>query len=454
MDNRLAVRLSPRSGILLFLLFTLLLTLELQPGVPVVPAATAVMPALQLGAFLLAAPFLKLRLKSGPLPVVLALWTALFCWSLLSAFWSGYAPLTLMRSLIVFVTPGLLLLMVFSDPQPEETFLKFARIMSWFGTLLSLVALLLFFAGRTVRLDQWEGLQLLDFGPLELAQSVHFIGPLARPSSLTGNPNILATWLIFSLLSLLALFAARRLSLSGLALLGGLQAPVLLMTLSRTSIGAAVFATALFIFFLSRDSAGRFAKGAFLAAAATAGAAIFLSRLFESGGAAFLVRSTTVLSRREVIWSTAWEAIQARPLTGAGFGVTSEAILEEAGLGVVHLHNVYLSVLLEIGLIGLAVFIGLWLAALTGGLWKLLLPPRPEALREKVVPAAVFSLLAALTIHQLLETMILFANSYTALWIYLIGVATHPKLHGDMTNFTGWRYTLKRAGKRGGLHEL
>ncbi|HHX87772.1 MAG TPA: O-antigen ligase family protein [Firmicutes bacterium] len=422
-----ALKVAPGPVIVTILLVTLFLTLESAPTVPFIPLATAFMLMVQVGMALLIIPFIRVRL-SGSSSLILLLWAALFVWSLFSIFWSGYAPLSLMRVLMIYLPPLLLLLLIYADPHPVETFWKFARGCSFFGTCLALIALAFLVAGKTIALDQWEGVQVLGFGPFKISQSVHFMGSWPRVSSLTGNPNTLAAWLVFSLIFTYALYKARRISTVKFLLVGALQSTIMLATLSRTSIGTLVLGAALLWVLTARSAGSRFFKGELLAVGGIAGALAFFNHLFKHPRGEFLVRSTTVLSKREVIWAAAWKAIQDRPVTGCGFGVTYEAMLNDLGLDMVHLHNVYFSVLVEIGLVGFALFAAFWLSGVAVCWWRSFKHSSSGRLDSSLALAAAGSLLTALLFHQVFESMILRTNFYTILWVYLVGFATHPML--------------------------
>lgn len=431
-----AIKVAPGPAIVTILLVTLFLTLESSPTVQLIPLATVFMLAVQVGISLLVIPFIRVRL-SGVSSLMLLLWLALFIWSLFSIFWSGYAPLSLTRCLMIYLPPLLLLLLIYADPQPVETFWRFAGGFSIFGTCLALIVVAFLVAGRTIAFDQWEGVQVLGFGPLKISQSVHFMGSWPRVSSLTGNPNTLAAWLMFSLILTYALYKARRISTVKFLLAGGLQCAVMLATLSRTSIGATVLGAALFWALTARSASRRFIKGELLAMGATAGALAFFSYLFKHPRGEFLVRSTTVLSKREVLWEAAWKAIQSKPVAGCGFGVTYRVIADVLGLDtVLTFHNVYFNVLVEIGLVGFALFMGFWLLGVTAGWWRSFKHLYSGRLDSSLALAAAGSLLAALLFHQVFESMILRTNFYTILWVYLVGFATHPMLGQALGEYT------------------
>ncbi len=417
----------PGSAIVVILLATLFLTLESAPAVRLIPLATAFMLTLQVTISLLVVPFIKVHLTRISF-LMLLLWLTLFAWSLFSVFWSGYATLSFIRCLMICFPPFVLILLIYADSQPVETFWRFARGFVFFGTGLSLIALTLMVTGRTIPFGRWQ-LQVLDFGPFKISQAVYFTGSRPTVSSLTGNPNTLAAWLVFSLILTWALYKARRIGTAKFLLAGGLQWAVLLSTLSRAGIGATVVGALLLWMLTSRRAASRLVKGALLFMGAAAGALIFFDPLLKylPGGL-----PAEYLSGRAALWETAWKAIQSKPVSGCGFGVSGETILSNSNL--VHLHSVYLSVLVEIGLVGLAIFLGFWLIGVVVG-WKRSLKHLSSGKTDNSLAlAAAGSLLTAFLFHQGFETMILRTNFYTILWVYLAGFATHPLLGNSKTN--------------------
>ncbi len=89
---------------------------------------------------------------------------------------------------------------------------------------------------------------------------------------------------------------------------------------------------------------------------------------------------STTLSGRTEIWEASLEALGQRPLLGYGFGalfwrdnVSSETagIWRHVGFDASHAHNAPLDMALQIGLIGLAVFLVLWVSVAVGA-WRIL----------------------------------------------------------------------------------
>jgi O-antigen ligase len=74
------------------------------------------------------------------------------------------------------------------------------------------------------------------------------------------------------------------------------------------------------------------------------------------------------MSGRTELWNAGWQAFPARPLIGAGPGAFGEAVAPYlqtyvAASGVVSAHNVMVGTLVEYGIIGLSLFVGIFAAA-------------------------------------------------------------------------------------------
>ncbi len=423
------LRLTPRLGVLLSLGGTFLFSLELSPGKPLVPGVTVVMLAFQLLPFVFLAavlPTIRLRL-GGITSLTLFSMLAFFFWAVFTSFWSELADLSLRRALLVFVPVLLLLLLVYCDQAPLRTFWVFARGMAAAGLLLSLSGLFLYCCGKTIYLNQWEGIQMFQLGPLKLVQVFHTLSSFIRISSLTGNPNTLAAYLMVSLVLTLALFAARHISMAGFLFLSGVQGLALLLTFSRAGVGCTVIAAAIYFLFTARGGHAKIIR-------ITLTALIVLVLLFFLFGflsqeleGAFLQR-TTALSLREYSWSLVWRAFLERPFTGVGYGVSFERILEPAGI-VRRTHNAHLGVLSETGLGGYMLFMGVWLLGVGQGFLRARRFSGHDTAGAAF--AASFALLTVLLLHQFFENLIPRYGFHTVYWIYLLALATHPNILGE-----------------------
>lgn len=419
------LRLSPALGVFVIIFGSALLGLELWPQKPLVPYATVLALAMQIGIFVVAMPLLRIRLTALSLTVVV-LWLLFFIWSLLSGFWSAYPLHSFKRSLVVFVPSLLLLLLVYGDGRPIETFWKVLFGLTYLGGGLAFGGLLLYFMGSSIYLDQWQALNVISLGPIQVAQLNHLMGSWQRISSFVSNPNVLATWLMITLLATMALYISGRLRLATASVLGGVQVLALFFTFSRTAIGALALALLLYAFLQKRKTGFKFISGVLVVLLLTTGLLMLLNLYFTNPDENALVRSNTLLSNRELAWMITWDTYIKQPIMGVGFGSTYDALLKDRGVNILHPHNIFLSVLAETGMVGFLFFFGLWGLGLGVGLYR-----KNKALTLEQNPAAIHFtitcvLLTAFLIHHIFEVMVLRVSVYTLIWVYFIAFATHP----------------------------
>lgn len=195
----------------------------------------------------------------------------------------------------------------------------------------------------------------------------HFTGALwaealyGRYQGLYLNPNYAG---ISAALAFLALLAARRrkLDVAGAAL----AAFALLASGSRGALVAA--AIGLLVLACLPATRGRLVVYAWFAAVVVTVSELFRLGLFAFVGEFFAhVRdSSDPTAGRLGIYALFWERWQESPLLGTGYQtgeITVGAAESARGTYVVLGHNVYLSTLVELGVVGLAVFAGLLLIA-------------------------------------------------------------------------------------------
>jgi O-antigen ligase len=139
-------------------------------------------------------------------------------------------------------------------------------------------------------------------------------------------------------------------------------------------------------------------------------------------------------SKRTLIWQGVLSAIKARPLTGYGWSVWSAlwlnpaaSIIRTAGFPIAESHNTAYELLLRLGVVGLGLYLWLWLRALRTGL-------RMTARGDR---AGIFAVLltAIILIWGFSESL-----PATGVWIGLLAVAAVPRplsdvaAAGDVTN--------------------
>lgn len=408
----------PGLAIPAILVGTALLELQSPDRSPMIPFAPWIMVGLQLGTPVLLMPrvdWCRQRFRSAFFTVVAWLY-GLFLLALASAFWSEFPNLVFTRSLVILGSILLIGLLVLADRQPVGTLVRVARVLSAYGVFLAAVGILLFFVG-TEGPGPVANVQSLVLGPITLEQVVYGRRPLLRISSLTGNPNTLAMFLLITLSLTVFLIRSQNISRAiGMAFLC-VQLVALGMTFSRTGIVATVLAVLLYnswsaVALLSRVK--RLVVSILLVVC-------LLALGFEVGGefsenAQGRLRAD--LSNRDAIWAPLVQSISTRPMAGVGFGVSNEGILEKVGI---HqpAHNAHLMILAEIGVPGYLLLLLLWVGSVVVGV-KSGEGVRDPNLRHGIAAAA--AILATLLVHQLFESYVLRYGFANILWGYLIFV--------------------------------
>lgn len=415
------------AGNVIFLIFlvTALLYLKTPSREYLFPYSPYLMLTVQVGLPLLLLPSLRLSIAKyyhDFLKVFLTLFL-LFLLSLLSSLWSKFPEFVLQRSLMVYTPLILFGLVVWNDDNPLDTFIKVARGFVFLTSTLAAIAIFLYFFGSEV----WtEGIyvQVFSLGPITLAQRIYGIPPLLRASSLLGNPNILAIWLMLSLLLTLYLLHIRKMRILLGYILFLLQVGGLIITFSRTGIGAAVIAVALY-YYLSASSFSTKAKrvlfGFTLAGIIAGGILIFGGDLLSSDRF-----SINYLNKRDEIWELLLDAFKENYFLGIGFGVSSEFALQPHGVET-YGHNVHLQTLVELGILGYCLMLFLWLFPLKKSFTVL---RRIHNREQKLTLVVCTSLLMSLCVHQFFEGHILRYDFLTNFWIYLLYMIMHPRVKG------------------------
>ena len=348
--------------------------------------------------------------------LVLLLLIALSLFSLVSTLWSNVPLHSLKRATFIFVPMVCLFIMTVCDKRPIETFWKVSFLLTVYGVMLSVIGVALTFWGTIVPTD-FGKIQIMNIGSFKIGQTIYIRPPFIRISSLTGNPNILASWLMITINLTLAQRLARRISQLKFIILGGLQAVALFLTVSRAGIGATVIIAVLLYWLTARKNSKilfmiTILIMLYIASHFTQVIFVYLEPLFKRG-----------ISGRNLAWSLAWDHFSRRPLIGYGIG-TSPVYLSET-IDMPHAHNLFLTLLFEVGIFGFILVLAIWLLGLFGSCYI------KKGLRCNfnmdnnivVVSNTIFAVLVGLVFHEFFETWI-FTNLYYSLyWIYIIGVA-------------------------------
>ncbi len=419
-------KLAPSVGILIIFTSTLLFSLSNNlphgKGIPIFPRPGVLMFIVSVLAFIVVLPNIKIWI-SELYTLVLLLLIALSLLSLASTLWSNVPLHSLKGATFIFVPMVCLFTMTVCDKRPIETFWKVAFLLTAYGVMLSVIGIALTFWGTIVPTD-FGKIQIMNIGSFKIGQTIHVMPPFIRISSLTRNPNSLASWLMITINLTLAQRLARRISQLNFIILGGLQAVALFLTASRTGIGATVIIAVLLYWLSARKNSKILFMIAvlvmlYIANHLTQVIFVYLEPLLERG-----------LSGRSLAWSLAWDNFSRRPLIGYGIGTSTMYISET--IDILGAHNLFLTLLFEIGIFGFILVLAIWLLGLFGSCYI------KKGLRCNfnmdndnnivVVSNTIFAVLVGLVFHEFFETCI-FANLFFSIyWIYIIGVALNPNV--------------------------
>lgn len=401
-------------GIVLILIGIALLNLKTPARDFLFPYSPYLQISLLLGVFFMLLPFLCLNIRTASF-LLLILFYGLFMVALLSSLWSPYYYLVLQRTLMIFGSSLIIIVLVLSDKGPIETFRILAKSLAFFGAMVSLLGIIIYFFGTI----ECGSVQSLTLHPL-MSQRIYGVPPFLRISSLLGNPNNLAIWLMVTLTMTFYLFlsSSHRIFL-GFTMLT--QICALILTFSRAGILATSASLALFWCLSKRDRCLRYRYILMmLCGLGLIVLAIYSFDLPQSD------RFSLDYNYRDVVWGTLLNSIINNPVNGVGFGVSSEAILEPKGIELAT-HNAFLTILSELGMIGFVPFLLMWLFPM----WHARRRLRSALPAIRLPLAACLAISSAFIINNLFEGTILRYNFLNFIWAYSLALMVHPVLMED-----------------------
>jgi len=407
-----------RSGIILILFGTALLSLQTPARDYLIPFAPYLQLGLQVGVFVLCIPFVRIKMQSQNF-WFLIFFLALFVVALFSSFWSSFPDLVFRRTLMILGSSLIIAVLAFADKHPQATFTRLAKALALFGAVMSLFGLVAYFWGK-LELTDFGRVQSVVIGPFKISQRVYGSAPFLRISSLFGNPNGLAAWLLVTLtMTIYLLLNSSRRATWGL--LAVIQGSALILTFSRAGISAALVSLVLLWYFAGGKYRLRKRRAFILGFLVLSLVSVLLVlqpfRLLQSK------RLSVDLNRRELMWASLLASIRNNPMLGVGFGVSYEAILEPEGLEL-SAHNAFLAIMSELGLLGFSLFLLLWLIPMWYARRKLQFVPLPK----RLILVTCLAISLALIPHQIFVCSILRYNFHTLLWVYLLSLMVHPVL--------------------------
>jgi len=314
---------------------------ELVSGDPVVQLIWALLYGI--------AGFLVLRRRREILPLLRenGLLLALTAFACLSILWSAFPEMTARRGLALLGTT-LVGFYLGVRLQPRELL----RLLAWvlgIATVLSPVVVLL----------------LPQFG----IQSDPWAPPAWR--GIFGHKNIFGRAMLLACAVWLSLALDSGGLRKGIAL-AFLGASVIFLLLSRSVTSAVVLVTVLaalpVVLLVKRDRLLVLSLASFLLGMTILTLAVIVGyqgySLVERALTDYLGRNLT-LTGRSVIWALVWQAVQRAPWLGYGYSAfwlgdlgPSQIVARSLGANVAHAHNGFLGLWLELGLVGLLLFLG------------------------------------------------------------------------------------------------
>ncbi len=416
------VNKSSSFGVIAFILMTGLLGLEL----PLLGRASfIVILFLQIVTFLLVIPNLKFKINNKSKLIIIML-SLLSIWCVFSSFWSDLQFDTFIRSLYIFIPALMLIIIVYNDVSLKKTFWSLANYLSIIGLLLSIYGIVIYFFGDVVWLENVRH-QVIKIGFLEFSQIVYGDNNALRISSITGNPNSLGLWLLICLIFTFSLKLSKRIKTK--YFLFNYTICLFCLALTGSRAGVVSFFISLFLLvilykiFVSAKVTYRTVMLVTITVSLLLIKFPFLLSTQIQGFLDQVLNRSSILTGRELVWRIAWDSFLENPILGLGFGVSAESLFYTRGIDLTA-HNTYLSVLTEIGLVGLILVILLWVT-------PLFISPKTvlnQDTESKIIIITCVSLLIGLFFNQMFETKIPRNDFIFFIWIYLIGMLTNKGL--------------------------
>lgn len=289
--------------------------------------------------------------------------------------------------------------------------------------ILSLIAFYLLVAGRETFNEELVMIQELTLLGIKVGQYAGDSTGALRVSSLTSNANIFGGALMLSFISLVYLqktnfswFSNRWLGMLALLLLFlGFG-----LTFSRTSIVATIVGTCVYFLISTRRIIYKF----FILMSLLFLVLTFIIFIVFSGlGADGADRLSTGLSGRDNIWGFVLPKLISNPLSGIGIGVT-DLYLIESGSTNSSLHNAYLNILLETGVLGLFIYFSLVFFVITKVYKKIKITKSEE---NFYFYCFIISILASMLMHQFAESSAFQFGFFHIFLIYFLYVGVRVK---------------------------
>lgn len=402
--------------ILVMFFIILLLLLQFGPNRPLIPFpdSARLFIVFGIGVLALFASVNRLRILSLGQSVAIAWLFLLFLWALVTTFSGGeYAADSARRVFLAIGGSLLVMLSVFTlRPEPEFAW-ALAKVFTAVATAVSVVGLMMsLWGGPYIASGTGTYFQIWNVGVFQLTHEIHSSGGFRRISSVTANPNTLGFFAGLACLLVAIRFVTGRCGMFFSLILFSLNLAALLHSFSRGSILALFVALAVVILFSITRRVILYVLGLLVMV-------LMLAPVYMGSLAAMVeARAEKGLEGREEIWVNAIDVFKARPLMGVGFGLEKERIHEPAGIKST-MHNAYLVVLVETGIVGF-VFFSFFLATI---LYLLLVgvtrSGRPE---ERAVLLLVLGIAVFFLTRSIVETSIMRFTNVNFVFVMFVAV--------------------------------
>ena len=331
---------------------------------------------------------------------VLLFFILLMFFSYLSIFSSNYQYLSFFRWVIIFLYSFVFIVIVANDSKPYlsldisiKSIVIFASFLSFYGVFINVFGSVKSFDGYLV-----GSINILG---LELMQCTNEGG---RICSLTANPNTFASLLVFALPCLAYLFYQNTVSRIYIGLSFFIMIYALVLTDSRASLISVLASLFFYFIFKSKNIKDFIIKFIFIVV-------LFIPVLIYI--VSFFYKGRSGLSGRSDAWVLLFEDFNSNLIFGSGFGVSSESVLQAGGVSISG-HNIYLTLLSEIGLLGFTSFVCLFFVFLYYSV-RLLKSGSSSFIN---IGALTFTISIGLFFHQFFETILFRFTALHFIWLF------------------------------------
>lgn len=402
--------------ILIMFLLVLMLLLQISPGRSLVPFLESVRLLLIVGLAVLslvATDFNSQKFSTSQL-VSMFILTSFFLWAIFTSFFSDeYVMDSLRRSFLAVGTSLIILFSVFILQPSESLVWRLASVFVMVASVVALLGLLMsFYGGSYTGSGHGTYFQSLRLWGLDLTHEVHVSGGFPRISSITPNPNTLG---FFSGLACLIIFIRHLIGRSRFfpsLFFFTLNLAALVHSFSRGSIVALFLALVLAVWLHSKKRFVLYSMAGVFVLIVTLPA--YIEPLTAMGEA----REGQGLQGRELIWANTLEVFNKHPLAGVGFGLETECIHEPAGI-VWTMHNAYLVVLSETGIVGF-VFFATFLLTVLVALIRGLVRTKDRGLQNLLV--LILGVVFFIMMRSMVETSIMRFTDVNIIFILFVAI--------------------------------